>query len=136
MVNLILGAKTGPAELLRPCTSAAEQRHRSHYRRGRVVSLHIGGHKIFEVNPMNRDAPRRVTQMNDTPRCGARTRAGRSCRCPAMPNGKCGTHGGLSPGAPRGAANGRFTDGYWTGEAIEERRFIRLLLKGTLGGRS
>jgi hypothetical protein len=53
-----------------------------------------------------------------------------------MPNGKCRIHGGLSPGAPRGAANGRFRDGYWTHEAVEERRFIRLLLKGTLGEKS
>jgi hypothetical protein len=51
-------------------------------------------------------------------------------------NRKCRIHGGLSPGAPRGVANGRYTDGYWTREAVEERRFIRLLLKGTLGGKS
>jgi hypothetical protein len=49
-----------------------------------------------------------------------------------MPNGKCRIHGGLSPGAPRGAANGRFRDGYWTREAVEERRFIRSLLKDGL----
>ena len=85
---------------------------------------------------MNRDVLRRVAQMNDTPRCGARTRGGEPCRCPAMPNGKCRIHGGLSPGAPHGAANGRFTDGYWTREAVEERRFIRSLLKGTLGEKS
>jgi hypothetical protein len=48
-----------------------------------------------------------------------------------MPNGKCRIHGGLSPGAPLGAANGRFKDGYWTCEAVEERQFIRMLLKGT-----
>jgi hypothetical protein len=46
-----------------------------------------------------------------------------------MPNGKCRIHGGLSPGAPRGAANGRFKDGYWSREAVEERKFIRSLLK-------
>src|SRR5258705_8326760 len=92
----------------------------------------LGGRKILEVNPMSRDVSQRVTQMNDTPRCGARTRAGRVCRCPAMPNGKCRLHGGLSPGAPRGFANGRFRDGYWTREAIEERKFIRSLLKTTL----
>ena len=85
---------------------------------------------------MNRDLSQRRAQMNDTPRCGARTHSGSPCRCPAMLNGKCRIHGGLSPGAPRGAANGRFRDGYWTREAVEERRFIRLLLKGTLGGLS
>jgi hypothetical protein len=51
---------------------------------------------------------------------------------PAMPNGKCRIHGGLSPGAPRGAANGNYRDGYWTREAVEERKFIRSLIKGTL----
>jgi hypothetical protein len=94
------------------------------------------GSKNFEDNPMNRDLSQRLAQMNRTPRCGAKTRAGSRCRCPAMQNGKCRIHGGLSPGAPRGAANGRFRDGYWTREAVEERRFIRSLLKGTLGGLS
>jgi hypothetical protein len=50
-----------------------------------------------------------------------------------MPNGKCRIHGGLSPGAPRGKANGSYRDGYWTREAVEERNFIRSLVKGTLG---
>ena len=50
-----------------------------------------------------------------------------------MPNGKCRIHGGLSPGAPRGKANGSYHDGYWTQEAVEERKFIRSLVKGTLG---
>ena len=81
---------------------------------------------------MSRDMSKRLAQMNDTPRCGARTRSGAPCRCPAMPNGKCRIHGGLSPGAPRGAANGRFRDGYWTREAVAERRFIRSLLKDGL----
>jgi hypothetical protein len=81
---------------------------------------------------MNRKLPQPVAQVNDTPRCGARTRSGTTCLCPAMPNGKCRIHGGLSPGAPRGAANGNYRDGYWTREAVEQRKFIRLLVKGTL----
>lgn len=85
---------------------------------------------------MNRDLSERMAQMKDSPRCEAKTRGGAPCRCPAMPNGKCRIHGGLSPGAPRGAANGRYVHGDWTYEAVEERRFIRLLLKGTLGGMS
>lgn len=87
----------------------------------------------FGVNPMDRDLSKRVSRMNDTPRCGARTRGGRPCRCPAMRNGKCRIHGGLSPGAPRGPANGNYRNGYWTREAAEERKFIRLLVKGILG---
>jgi hypothetical protein len=87
------------------------------------------GSKFFcEVNPMNLDLGR-IALMADPPRCGARTRSGLSCRCPAMPNGKCRLHGGLSPGAPRGFANGRFRDGYWTREAAQERKFVRSLLK-------
>jgi hypothetical protein len=35
-------------------------------------------------------------------RCGARTRRGSRCKCPAMPNGRCRLHGGLSTG-PRTA---------------------------------
>jgi hypothetical protein len=34
-------------------------------------------------------------------------------------------HGGLSPGAPKGKANGRYRDGYWTAEAIQERKRVR-----------
>jgi hypothetical protein len=32
------------------------------------------------------------------PRCGAKTRRGTSCQCPAMKNGRCRLHGGLSTG--------------------------------------
>ena len=40
------------------------------------------------------------------PRCGARTRCGGSCRQPAMHNGRCRMHGGLSTGprTPEGRA--------------------------------
>jgi hypothetical protein len=81
---------------------------------------------------VNRRLPQHVAPMNEAPRCGARTRSGATCRCPAMPNGRCRIHGGLSPGAPRGTANGSYRDGYWTREAVEERKFIRSLVKGTL----
>jgi hypothetical protein len=80
---------------------------------------------------MNPDSSQRLGQVDGTPHCGARTRAGAPCRAPAMFNGKCRIHGGLSPGSPRGTANGNYRDGYWTGEAVEERTFIRSLVKGT-----
>ncbi len=35
------------------------------------------------------------------PRCGAKTRRGTRCQCPAMPNGRCRLHGGLSTGSPQ-----------------------------------
>jgi hypothetical protein len=43
------------------------------------------------------------------PRCGARTRAGGACRQPAMANGRCRFHGGLSrgPATPEGRARSR-----------------------------
>jgi hypothetical protein len=31
-------------------------------------------------------------------RCGAKNRQGRPCQCPAMANGRCRLHGGLSTG--------------------------------------
>src|SRR3954466_1529332 len=39
--------------------------------------------------------------MHLSPRCGAKTRSGRPCHSPAMPNGRCRMHGGASPGAPK-----------------------------------
>ena len=41
----------------------------------------------------------------------------------------CRLHGGLSPGAPRGRKNGNFKNGEWTAEAIEERRWLRSLVR-------
>ena len=41
-----------------------------------------------------------VHPMNLSPRCGAKTRRGTECKCPAMANGKCKLHGGKSTGAP------------------------------------
>jgi hypothetical protein len=37
--------------------------------------------------------------LTTAPRCGAKTRRGTSCQCPAMKNGRCRLHGGLSTGA-------------------------------------
>jgi hypothetical protein len=77
--------------------------------------------------------PNNSESVSDVSRCGACTRSGATCQCPAMPNGKCRIHGGLSPGAPRGKANGNYCDGYWTREAVEERKLIRSLVKVTFG---
>lgn len=64
------------------------------------------------------------------PRCGAKTRRGTVCKSPAMPNGRCRLHGGLSPGAPQGKWNGNYRHGMFTREACEERRMLRALLAG------
>lgn len=63
-------------------------------------------------------------------RCGARTPTGTPCQRPAIRGRKrCRLHGGLSPGAPRGQENGNFKTGNWTIEAIEERNWLRSLLR-------
>ena len=46
-----------------------------------------------------------------------------------MPNGRCRMHGGNSPGAPRGPRHWNYRTGYWTKEALAERRFVRELLR-------
>src|SRR5262245_4141453 len=40
-----------------------------------------------------------------------------------------GCTGGLSPGAPKGSRNGNYTNGGWTADAIEERRWLRSLVR-------
>ena len=40
----------------------------------------------------------RSGDFSKAPRCGAKTRNGTSCQCPAMANGRCRLHGGLSTG--------------------------------------
>ena len=61
-------------------------------------------------------------------RCGAITRRKTLCQQPAMPNGRCRMHGGLSTGPPKGNQNalkhGRFTE-----SAKAERKAVRELIK-------
>jgi glucans biosynthesis protein len=78
---------------------------------------------------MKEDETRRG-DLGRAPTCGARTRAGGPCqRPPIRGRRRCRLHGGLSPGAPRGARNGNFTNGDWTFEAIEERKWLRSLVR-------
>lgn len=77
----------------------------------------------MEDNPMER------LSMHLSPRCGARTRRATACQSPAMPNGRCRMHGGKSPGAPSGEANGNYRHGHYTAEAIQIRRTLSALLK-------
>ena len=77
-----------------------------------------------EDNPMHRLSP-----MHLSPRCGAQTRSRSPCRAPAMPNGRCRMHGGASPGAARGKANGNYKHGRFTAEAIENRRGLNALIR-------
>jgi hypothetical protein len=43
-------------------------------------------------------APAPARYRLDRPRCGARTRKATPCQAPALPNGRCRMHGGLSTG--------------------------------------
>jgi hypothetical protein len=62
--------------------------------------------------------------------CGARTRNGRSCRGPAMTNGRCRMHGGPSTGprTPEGKERSRMANlkhGRFSHAAIAARRQLR-----------
>jgi len=63
--------------------------------------------------------------------CGARTRAGGTCKQPAMKNGRCRLHGGKSKS---GAAHGQYIHGMRSKEMIEHRRQMRAILKGAMTG--
>ena len=69
---------------------------------------------------MSRDYP-----MHRAARCGAKTRRGTRCLSPAMKNGRCRMHGGRSLA---GAESPRFRHGWYTREAIAERRAIAILI--------
>jgi len=67
-------------------------------------------------------------------RCGARTRRGTSCRCPAMANGRCRLHGGLSTGpkTPEGIERIRRAvtkHGLYAEQSKAEWRYYRTLLR-------
>jgi len=84
----------------------------------------VGWQMEIKDNPMEKPLP-----MHLSPRCGAKTRSGSPCRSPAMPNGRCRMHGGKSPGAPKGKANGNYRHGRFTCEAIERRRDLNALIR-------
>ncbi|WOH66175.1 HGGxSTG domain-containing protein [Bradyrhizobium sp. BWA-3-5] len=70
-----------------------------------------------------------LLDMQNAPRCGARSRrSGKPCQSPAMPNGRCRMHGGLSPGAPKGNQNA-FKHGRYSATYIAEKREIAALLR-------
>jgi len=69
-----------------------------------------------------------------TPRCGAKTRRGTLCKCPAMANGRCRLHGGLSTGPKTAEGIERIrravtTHGRYSKAAKNYRRDLRTLLQ-------
>jgi len=79
------------------------------------------------------DQPHAGNPFENVPRCGAYSRrSGKPCRQPAMKNGRCRLHGGLSTGAPRGNSNA-FRHGHYTRAAIAQRKQIRHLIRNCRG---
>jgi hypothetical protein len=71
-----------------------------------------------------------LTNLREAPRCGAKTRAGGTCQCPAIRGRqRCRLHGGRSTGAPKGRANGNYMSGDFTAEAVEERQWLRSVVR-------
>ena len=75
------------------------------------------------------DHIRNTGPMLASPRCGAKTRSGGSCRSPAVYGRKrCRMHrGAKGSGAPKANQNAR-KHGMFTRDAIAERRQIQALL--------
>jgi hypothetical protein len=66
----------------------------------------------------------------DVPKCGAKTRKGSPCRSPAMTNGRCRLHGGLSTGAktPEGLARcGNWKHGRYSKLEKQRKALVREL---------
>jgi glucans biosynthesis protein len=82
-------------------------------------------------NPMNQGrVTAQLANVRAAARCGAKTRTGGACQCPAVRDRKrCRLHGGRSPGAPKGSENGNFKDGTFTAEAIRERQWLKLVVR-------
>ncbi len=80
---------------------------------------------------MNQDrVSAKLKNIRAARRCGAKTRAGGVCQCPAIRDRKrCRLHGGRSPGAPKGSGNGNYKDGTFTAEAVEERQWLRSMVR-------
>jgi hypothetical protein len=73
---------------------------------------------------------RNTQGMLASPRCGAKTRAGRPCMSPAVTRKRrCRMHGGApGSGAPLGNKNALKT-GFYTRQAMAARQNIRILLR-------
>lgn len=72
--------------------------------------------------------------FSNAARCGARNRRGSSCQCPAMKNGRCRLHGGLSTGAKTAAGiecirRAVTKHGRYSLAAQTERQYFKTLLK-------
>jgi glucans biosynthesis protein len=77
----------------------------------------MGASLKTRINPMERNT-REPESLRLTPRCGAKGRI------------RCRLHGGArGSGAPKGEANGRYSHGLLTVEAMEERNALLEILE-------
>jgi hypothetical protein len=72
--------------------------------------------------------------FSKAPRCGAKTRRGTKCQCPAMENGRCRLHGGKSTGPKTKAGIKRIQKavakhGQYTNERREQMAYFRSLVR-------
>jgi len=81
---------------------------------------------------MNGGHPRNTGPMLSSPRCGAKTRAGKLCLSPRVRGRtRCRMHGGaLGSGAPKHNKNA-LKHGVHTHQAIQERRQVQALIKAS-----
>lgn len=88
-----------------------------------------GGEGKLADNPMQPETGE-PHQLRNAPRCQARTRSGKSCRCPVVHGRKrCRMHGGTNAGAPKGERNGMWKHGGETREAVALRRQATALIR-------
>ena len=91
--------------------------------KGRVKNIAVTPHDKRRGVLRNGNPP---GDFSKAPRCGAKNRRGTPCQCPAMPNGRCRLHGGLSTGAKTTAGIeaircARTKHGYYSKTRVEER---------------
>lgn len=68
--------------------------------------------------------------MHLSPRCSARSKRTRKrCRAPAVKGWTVCRFHGAGGGGPKGKRNGNYKHGFYTNEAIQERRALSALLR-------
>jgi len=93
----------------------------------------MGGKQKISEQPHGKwvlNSGNKPLDLRTLPRCNAKAKStGQRCGNAAMKGKRvCYIHGGKSPGAPKGNKNA-LKNGFYSAEAIVERRYIRMLLK-------
>ena len=118
--------------------------HAARWRSGSVaargpqhVHVHAGGQAVVGTietpgggdhsKPGDQPHAKQITYAPQ-PAMWSADKSGNRCQSPAMPNGRCRMHGGMSPGAPKGNRNA-LKHGRYTAEAIAGRREIAELVR-------